>query len=148
MANSISLAGVQSMPLPEYRPLLLLTVVMNDQTYNWSIFMPPGRSYDEFLAEHADAIYADIAVKEALWEALDPKTRLIDDPMEMGQIEVAIAKEEIVRPDVPDYYAKRRAEYPMLGDQLDALWKGSESPDFTAMIARIQAIKDKYPKPS
>lgn len=147
MANSISLAGVQSMTPPEYRPLLLLTVVMNDQTYNWSIFMPPGQSYDEFLVEHADAIYADIAAKEALWDALDPKTRLIDDPMEMGQIEVPIAKEEIVRPDIPDYYANRRAEYPMLGDQLDALWKGSESPDFAAMIAKIQAVKDKYPKP-
>ncbi len=42
------------------------------------------------------------------------------------------------------YKAKRAAEYPGIGDQLDALFKaGVFPPD---MAAKIQAVKDKYPK--
>lgn len=44
-----------------------------------------------------------------------------------------------------DYQALRRNEYPSIGDQLDALWKGGEA--LAEMAARIQAVKDKYPKP-
>ena len=44
------------------------------------------------------------------------------------------------------YRARRAAEYPALGDQLDDLYKrGAFSPEMTA---RIKAVKDKYPKPS
>jgi hypothetical protein len=57
---------------------------------------------------------------------------------------VPIEKSEIVRPDIPDYYAKRRAEYPPIGDQLDALWKGDEAQ--ADMFDRIAAVKTKYPK--
>ena len=42
------------------------------------------------------------------------------------------------------YIAKRQAEYPPIGDQLDALWKGGAEAE--AMLAKVQAIKDKYPK--
>ena len=43
-------------------------------------------------------------------------------------------------------YAKSRAaEYPPIGDQLDALWKGGDAA--TAMLAQVQAVKAKYPKP-
>ena len=42
------------------------------------------------------------------------------------------------------YKQKRAAEYPAIGDQLDALFKAGV---FTAdMAAAIQAVKDKYPK--
>ena len=45
----------------------------------------------------------------------------------------------------PDAYkAKRAAEYPPIGDQLDALWKGGAEAE--AMLARVQAVKQKYPK--
>lgn len=44
-----------------------------------------------------------------------------------------------------DYSALRTAEYPPIGDQLDALWKGGDAA--TEMLARVQAVKDKYPKP-
>ena len=45
----------------------------------------------------------------------------------------------------PDAYkAKRVAEYPPIGDQLDALWKGGEAA--AEMLATVQAIKAKYPK--
>ena len=42
------------------------------------------------------------------------------------------------------YKAKRAAEYPPIGDQLDALWKGGN--DAAEMLAKVQAVKTKYPK--
>lgn len=48
-----------------------------------------------------------------------------------------------------DYAAKqfqrdRVKEYPPIGDQLDALWKGGEAA--AEMLAKVQAVKAKYPK--
>jgi hypothetical protein len=43
------------------------------------------------------------------------------------------------------YREKRAREYPPIGDQLDALWKGGA--DATAMKAVVDAVKAKYPKP-
>jgi hypothetical protein len=42
------------------------------------------------------------------------------------------------------YKQQRAAEYPSIGDQLDALFHAGVFPE--AMAAEIQAIKDKYPK--
>jgi hypothetical protein len=42
------------------------------------------------------------------------------------------------------YKEKRAAEYPSIGDQLDALWKGGAEAE--AMLAKVQAVKQKYPK--
>jgi hypothetical protein len=42
------------------------------------------------------------------------------------------------------YADKRRAEYPAIGDQLDALWKGGDAA--AEMLAAVQAVKAKYPK--
>lgn len=42
------------------------------------------------------------------------------------------------------YKAKRAAEYPGIGEQLDALFKAGLMPKDIA--AQIQAVKDKYPK--
>jgi hypothetical protein len=42
------------------------------------------------------------------------------------------------------YQRDRAAEYPAIGDQLDALWKGGDAA--TAMLAQVQAVKAKYPK--
>ena len=45
----------------------------------------------------------------------------------------------------PDQYARDRvAEYPSIGDQLDALFHAGVFP--AEMAATIQAVKDKYPK--
>jgi hypothetical protein len=44
-----------------------------------------------------------------------------------------------------EYQRQRAAEYPPIGDQLDALWKGGEAA--AAMLAQVQAVKTKYPKP-
>lgn len=46
--------------------------------------------------------------------------------------------------DPQAYKEKRLAEYPSIGDQLDALFHAGVFPE--AMAAEIQAIKDKYPK--
>jgi len=42
------------------------------------------------------------------------------------------------------YKASRAAEYPAIGDQLDALFHAGVFP--SDMAAAIQAVKDKYPK--
>jgi len=46
--------------------------------------------------------------------------------------------------DANAYIAKRQAEYPPIGDQLDALWKGGDAA--AEMLAKVQAVKTKYPK--
>lgn len=43
-----------------------------------------------------------------------------------------------------EYKKKRLAEYPSIGDQLDALFHAGVFPE--DMAAKIQAIKEKYPK--
>jgi hypothetical protein len=42
------------------------------------------------------------------------------------------------------YQRQREKEYPAIGDQLDALWKGGDAAE--AMLAQVMAIKAKYPK--
>jgi hypothetical protein len=42
------------------------------------------------------------------------------------------------------YAVNRAAEYPSIGDQLDALWKGGDAA--AEMLAKVQAVKNKYPK--
>lgn len=46
--------------------------------------------------------------------------------------------------DLRDYREKRAAEYPPIGDQLDAIWKGGA--DAEVMRQKIIEIKQKYPK--
>jgi hypothetical protein len=46
--------------------------------------------------------------------------------------------------DAHAYIAKRQSEYPAIGDQLDALWKGGDAQ--TEMLAKVMAVKAKYPK--
>lgn len=43
------------------------------------------------------------------------------------------------------YKKSRLGEYPAIGDQLDALFHAGVFP--AEMAAKIQAVKDKYPKP-
>jgi len=46
--------------------------------------------------------------------------------------------------DAHAYKSKRQVEYPPIGDQLDALWKGGDAA--AEMLAKVQAVKSKYPK--
>lgn len=141
---SVSLEGLASNIEGEERGLAYLKVEHNGQTYDWQLFIPPGADLSAYIASKEAAIKADIDAKEAAW-AVAPKTREIPDPMGGDPITVDVDKSEIVRPDVPDYYAKRRAEYPSLAEQLGAMWKGGDAA--TEMAAKIAEIKAKYPKP-
>lgn len=141
---SISLEGLMSPGGDETRALALLKVAHNGLTYDWQAYVPPNTDLTTFIAQSESTIKAQIDAKEAAWAALTPKTREVTDPITGETKTVPIEKSEIVRPDIPDYYAKRRAEYPSLGDQLDAMWKGGDAQ--TAMQAQIAAVKAKYPK--
>jgi len=51
-----------------------------------------------------------------------------------------------------DYRQKRAAEYPDIGDQLDAIWKELEQrpllvSDAENMLNLVKEIKQRYPKP-
>lgn len=145
---SINLVGLASNLPDENRALAYIEVNYNDVIYNWQIFIPPNTDdINAHIQSIQSLIINDIYSKELVWAALNPKTRTIDDPMTGESIEVPIAKEEIVKPSIPDYYALRRNEYPSLGDQLDAVWKGSDSQAFAEMQLKIAAVKTKYPKP-
>lgn len=146
--SEVALTGLASNIEGENRALAYLEVNHNDIIYNWQIFIPNDiENLQSYLELSKPAILADIDAKESTWAALEPKTRTISDPMTGQPTDVSISKEEIVKPSIPDYYALRRNEYPSLGDQLDAMWKGLESQAFLNMQNTIASVKAKYPKP-
>ena len=63
-----------------------------------------------------------------------------------GSVAVTDADAEALRPQLPTptYKELRAAEYPAIGDQLDALFHAGVFP--ADMAALLQAVKDKYPK--
>jgi len=142
---TISLEGLASGIAGEERAVAYVKVDHNGQIYDWKVFVPPMQDLSLYLQSVTNAVAADIDAKEAAWAALTPKTREIEDPLTGEKIVEEIQKGEIVRADDPDYYAKRRAEYPPLAEQLDAFWKGGQAQ--ADMLAKIQAVKNKYPKP-
>jgi hypothetical protein len=73
---------------------------------------------------------------------VDDGTGAFDKDGNQVQINMALV-DAWVDPDTYKY--SRVAEYPSIGDQLDALWKGGEAA--TEMLAKVQAVKTKYPKP-
>jgi len=82
--------------------------------------------WDEAAGEQRERDATDVEIAE--WET--------------EQAAFAVRKEALLR---TKYQRDREAEYPPIGDQLDALWKGGEA--YTTMLAQIQAVKAKYPKP-
>lgn len=147
MTTTISLEGLGSAGGNETRAIAYLKVTYNNQLYDWQVFVPENTSLDVFFATATPIIEGQIAKKELEWENLDPKTRTVKDPITGEDITVPINKEEIVRPDIPDYYALRRNEYPPLQEQLAAMWKGPSSDEYRAIQKKIQEVKNKYPKP-
>jgi len=47
--------------------------------------------------------------------------------------------------DSQEYARKRKADYPDMGDQLDALYHAGAFPE--DMAAKLKAVKEKHPKP-
>lgn len=60
---------------------------------------------------------------------------------EINQAIVEIQAEEAANA----YKALRKSNYPDIGDQLDALWKGGQAAQ--DMLAQINAVKAQFPKP-
>jgi hypothetical protein len=143
---SMSLEGLGTVGGEESRALTYLKVIHNGQTYDWQRYVTAGVDLSQFVSGLNASVGSEIDAKEAEWAALTPKTREVTDPMTGETTTVDIDKSEVVRPDIPDYYAKRRSEYPAIGDQLDAQWKGGDAA--TDMQAKIQAVKTNNPKPS
>jgi hypothetical protein len=144
---TIGLKGIFTPPAPETRDIAHLEVVHNGNTYDWMVYIPQGVSVTDSLASMETRIYDEIDYKEAQWAALEPKTRIELNRITMEETVVDIAKEEVVKPDYPDYYALRRNEYPIMGDQLGGISKGIDSAEYQDILTKIQAVKDKYPKP-
>jgi hypothetical protein len=85
---------------------------------------------------------------EAIY-ALYPQVASVDDgtgafDKDGNKVEIDLAAVNAwVDPNTYKY--NRVAEYPSIGDQLDALWKGGDAA--AEMLAKVQAVKTKYPKP-
>ena len=80
--------------------------------------------------------------------ALYPQVVTVDDKAgafdkDGNKVEIDLAAVNAWQ-DPNAYKALRAAEYPSIGDQLDALWKGGAEAE--AMLAKVQAVKQKYPK--
>lgn len=72
---------------------------------------------------------------------VDDGTGAFDQDGNKVSIDMAVVNAWV---DPNQYKQQRVAEYPSIGDQLDALFHAGVFPE--AMAAQIQAIKDKYPK--
>ena len=69
------------------------------------------------------------------------------DPDQTKPTEEEVAAEVVrlqAEYNAKEYQRQRAAEYPPIGDQLDALFHAGVFP--VEMAAQIQAVKDKYPK--
>lgn len=149
MSIMFVLDGVQAENGKDERLVASLKITVDGVEYDWMTFAPANvPDLLIFLEETAPILEAEIRYKEAKWAALNPKTRVEIHPMTGETVTVNMAKSEVVRPENPDYYARRRQEYPAINEQLDALWKGPNSQAFLDMEAKIKAVKEKYPKPN
>ena len=82
---------------------------------------------------------AEVVVRGDEVEWLVPSTA----PVTEEQIATELARLQADY-DAKQYQRDRASEYPAIGDQLDALFHAGV---FTGdMLAKIQAVKDKYPK--
>ena len=145
MTFQVTLTGIYTPPPPETRDLANIEVDYDGTIYQWQIYIPQGIDLSAYIAACGDKVKAEIDAKELEWVNA-PKTKTIENLFD-GTIEVEVQKDEIVRPDIPDYYAKRRDEYPPLSDQIGALLKGVDSTEYAEILAEVASVKAKYPKP-
>lgn len=91
-------------------------------------------------------LYKDSNNQIWAYEADGSQDHLVGDktPITAAEADQIRSQKEQDRYSALSYAEKRRLEYPPIGDQLDALWKGGEEAE--AMLAKIQAVKAKHPK--
>lgn len=70
---------------------------------------------------------------------------IVASPLSVSE-PLILPSEVIAEYEATKYKQARANEYPPIGDQLDALWKGGQAAQ--DMLAKIQAIKQQYPKPT
>ena len=142
--TKIDLKGIQN---SADRILAYLLITLNDVEYDWSVYIPIDEmgNISDYLDRIAPDIFTEINAKENIWQTMD-KTRVQTDPITGEQISIEINKNEIVRPDIPDYYDLRKQSYPPLGDQMDAVWRGNQSTDYWETYEKIEEVKQKFPK--
>jgi hypothetical protein len=83
---------------------------------------------------------AEVTVRGEEVEWYNPSTAPVTD----AEINAEVTRLQ-VEYDAKEYSRKRAPEYPPIGDQLDALWKGGDAA--AEMLAKVRAVKTKYPKP-
>lgn len=89
------------------------------------------------LRPTASFIVVDESYSQITWHSTDV---LLPTESEVNA-EIARLQAEY---DAKQYQRERAAEYPAIGDQLDALWKGGDAA--AEMLAKVQAVKTKYQK--
>lgn len=91
-------------------------------------------------------LYKDSKNQIHAYELDGSQDHLIGDKIAITKAEAdkMLAEIEEKRLAARSYSEKRRSEYPPIGDQLDALWKGGDVAQ--EMLQKIQAVKAKYPK--
>lgn len=86
----------------------------------------------------------EYTAEQILSLTLNEVSVILDGYMQSGDMDNYNHVQTIVR-SLYKCRADRQAEYPSIGDQLDDLFHAGA---FSAeMTAKIQAVKDKYPKP-
>jgi predicted nuclease with TOPRIM domain len=80
---------------------------------------------------------------EELYENIDWKDKTQTKPTE-EEVNEKVEELKIERQKT-EYQRQRKPEYPSITDQLDALFHAGVFPE--DMAAKIQEVKDKYPKP-
>ena len=89
----------------------------------------PGASW-----EVNGSTYAGIVWREENTTEIPTEEEVTAEVERLQQIDIGL-----------QYRRDRMHEYPPIGDQLDALWKGGAAAE--EMLARVQAVKTQYPKP-
>lgn len=82
--------------------------------------------------------------KNFIWSPDNPEGTLVDITAdEQAEIDAMVAAK---LPATPEWELDRKANYPSIGDQLDALFHAGVFP--ADMASKIQSVKDKFPKGS
>lgn len=84
--------------------------------------------------------------EDAIYKLYPQTVRTVGDKAFDANGDIVVYNKDTVQAlvNVNAYKAKRQSEYPTIGDQLDALWKGGDAQ--TEMLAKVMAVKAKYPK--
>jgi hypothetical protein len=110
--------------------------------------IPPGTK--AIVAMHPHMIDAGVLELTVTWPEAVPVTLWHPD-YELAELKVTCAPDYVPSGDGitvavgQSYRHLRRAEYPPIADQIDALWKGGA--ERASMEARVLAVKAKFPKP-